>query len=536
MGECLFLARSILLILTATVSGVAALNPSLPSLFIAGDSTAADGIPDAIGWGRPFPTFFDPQKLNIVNAAKGGRSSRTFVTEGLWDRLLADVKPRDYVIIQFGHNDAGEINGTRVARGSLPGLGDETQEIDNQLSSKHETVRTFGWYMRKMIHETRDKGATPIVFSLTVRDIWKDGNVERGSGAYGEWIRELAKTENVAFVDLTNLAADRYESMGEKAVGALFPKDHTNTNDAGAELNAELVIAGLKCMRENAIIRTLSFKGRAIEAAPFRTVALPRLTRPPYSQHDEFMRWLNLPDPAEPGIRSLFLVGDSTVRNGRGDGIDGPGQWGWGDPLTAWFDPTRINVVNRAVGGTGVQSFTEQGYWNLVVAMLKPGDVVIMQFGHNDNGPRPPLHGIGGATETRQRADGTGETEHTWGWYLRKYIADARAKGAIPVVCTLVPRNSWENGRVATQHDSHADWARAVASAENAPLLDLNERIAAVYEQMGELSVSPLFADGKVHTSREGAELNARIVVTALKDLPDNPLTKNLRSVPAKVW
>ncbi|MDE3198593.1 MAG: lysophospholipase, partial [Acidobacteriota bacterium] len=159
---------SLLLTLVAGLEGTAAINPSLPRLFIAGDSTAADGIPNAIGWGRPFPSFFDPQRINIVNEAKGGRSSRTFITEGLWDRLMADVKQGDYVIIQFGHNDGGEINGARIARGSLPGLGEETEEIDNQLTGQHEVVHTFGWYLRKMVRETGEKGATPILFSLTV--------------------------------------------------------------------------------------------------------------------------------------------------------------------------------------------------------------------------------------------------------------------------------------------------------------------------------------------------------------------------------
>src|SRR5215470_14804493 len=118
-----------------------------PSVFIAGDSTAANGMPGAIGWGKPFGALFDASKINVVNRARGGRSSRTFVTEGLWDQLIADVKTGDYVLIQFGHNDGGPINGEKIARGSLPGLGDETQEIDNLLTKQHETVRTFGWYM-----------------------------------------------------------------------------------------------------------------------------------------------------------------------------------------------------------------------------------------------------------------------------------------------------------------------------------------------------------------------------------------------------
>ena len=519
-----------ILVLSAA-SAQAAINSALPSIFIAGDSTAADGTPDAIGWGRPFPQFFDPAKINVVNEARGGRSSRTFVAEGLWDKLLADVKANDYVLIQFGHNDGGDINGATIARGSLPGLGDESQEIDNQVTKQHETVHTFGWYMRKMIADTRQKGATPILFSLTVRNIWTDGRVERGSGKYGEWTRELAKTENVAFVDLTNLVADRYEQMGQAAVTPLFPKDHTHTNETGAELNARSVVAGLKATRENAIIRTFSAAGRAIEIASSTFVALPKLKLPTSSERENFLRWLNLPDPADPTLPDLFLIGDSTVRNGRGDGIDGLGQWGWGDPLTAYFDPTKINVVNRAVGGTGARTFMAQGYWDRVVAMLKPGDIVIMQFGHNDNGPTAPLHGVGDETEDRN-----GVTMHTWGWYMRKYIADARAKGAVPVICTLIPRNIWENGKIARQTDSHADWARAVAKSEAVPLLDLNELIATRYDALGEEATTSLFADKRVHTSKEGAELNAAVVIDALKSLPKNPAAAYLRPKPASVW
>jgi lysophospholipase L1-like esterase len=146
--------------------------------------------------------LFDPAKIEVVNQARGGRSSRTFISEGHWDRLLAELKAGDFVLIQFGHNDGAPINSERLARGSLPGLGDESQEIDNLVTKQHEVVRTFGWYLRKMIADAKEKGARPILLSLTVRNIWKDGQVERGSGRYGHWTRELAK--QASLVDLTN--------------------------------------------------------------------------------------------------------------------------------------------------------------------------------------------------------------------------------------------------------------------------------------------------------------------------------------------
>jgi len=188
-------------------------------------------------------------KVNVLNRARAGRSSRTFITEGLWDNVLSEMKRGDVVLIQFGHNDGAAINDTTRARGSVPGTGEETEEIDNLLTKKHEVVHTYGWYLRKMISETRAKGAVPVLLSLTVRNIWKDGRVERGSGKFGQWAAEVARSQNVEFIDLTKIIADRYEQLGQERVQDLFGPDHTHTSPAGAKLNAELVVTGLKTLK-----------------------------------------------------------------------------------------------------------------------------------------------------------------------------------------------------------------------------------------------------------------------------------------------
>lgn len=248
----------------ATTTEQRAINPKLPTIFVVGDSTANNHANGGLGWGDPFIAFFDANKVNVLNRARGGRSSRTFITEGLWDKVLEDMKRGDYVLLQFGHNDAGAINDATRARGSLPGIGEETQEIDNQLTKQHETVHTFGWYMRKMIEDTKARGATPIVFSLTVRNIWKDGHVERGPGKYGEWSAAIARTQGVRFIDITKLISDRYEQLGEAKVKELFATDHTHTSPAGAELNASLVVMGLRMLKGKPLNRYLSAKGKAI--------------------------------------------------------------------------------------------------------------------------------------------------------------------------------------------------------------------------------------------------------------------------------
>ncbi len=230
-------------------------NPQLPTLYIVGDSTVRNGQGDGRngqwGWGDVIGKYFDPSKINVVNWALGGRSSRTYITEGHWGKVVAALKPGDFVMIQFGHNDGGALDDMSRARGSIKGVGDETQEIDNLLTKKHETVHTYGWYMRKYIADTRAKGATSIVCSLIPRKIWRDGKIVRNSGNYAGWARTVADAEHAPFVDLNNIVADQYDRMGPDAVNPLFGDPHTHTTRAGAELNAKSVIAGLKSLKDD---------------------------------------------------------------------------------------------------------------------------------------------------------------------------------------------------------------------------------------------------------------------------------------------
>jgi rhamnogalacturonan acetylesterase len=223
-------------------------RPARPTLYIIGDSTVKNGTRGQRGWGEVIDPYFDTNRIRIENHAIGGRSSRTFFTEGRWDRVLTNLQPGDFVLIQFGHNDGGAVNDTNRARGSMKGTGDQTQEIDNLLTKKHEVVHTFGWYLRKYVSDAKAKGATPIVCSLVPRKIWKDGKITRGDN-YAKWAEEVARAENVAFVDLREIIARRYDALGTNKVNELFGDDHTHTNAEGAVLNAECVVVGLKALK-----------------------------------------------------------------------------------------------------------------------------------------------------------------------------------------------------------------------------------------------------------------------------------------------
>jgi lysophospholipase L1-like esterase len=241
-------------------------NPKLPTLFAIGDSTVRNGHGDGgsgqWGWGDLLPDLFDASKINVVNRAVGGLSSRTFLTFGDWDRVLAMLKTGDFVIMQFGHNDAGPLDDKLRARGTLAGVGDETRDIDNPLSMQRETVHTYGWYLKKFIADAKAHGATPIVCSPVPRKTWKDGKIVRVSATYQKWAAEVAASEGVAFVDLNEIIAARYDAMGPEKVEALFADAGTHTTRAGAELNAECVVAGLKALKKDPLEGYFAAKGR----------------------------------------------------------------------------------------------------------------------------------------------------------------------------------------------------------------------------------------------------------------------------------
>ena len=241
---------------------------------------------------------------------------------------------------------------------------------------------------------------------------------------------------------------------------------------------------------------------------------------------------IGLKPPANLKLPTLFLVGDSTVRNGHADGAGG--QWGWGEPLVDLFDTSKINVDNRAIGGRSSRSYIMEDEWNETLAFVKPGDVILFQWGHNDNGPlddparaRGTLKGTGDETkEVDNPILKIHETVHTYGWYLRKYVEDAKAKGAIPIICSPIPRKTWKDGKIVRNADSYGGWARQVAEQEHVGFINLNEIIAQRYDALGQAAVEPLFADPNTHTSRTGAELNADAVVAGLKALPNDPVAK----------
>ena len=141
-----------------------------PTLFLIGDSTVKNGTKGQVGWGTPIAKWFAASQVSVQNRALGGRSSRTFLTEGLWDKVLADIKPGDVVLMQFGHNDGGGLKDPK-GRASIKGTGDETAEATDPKTGQPVTVHSYGWYLRRYIADTKAKGAIPVVLSPIPRNI-----------------------------------------------------------------------------------------------------------------------------------------------------------------------------------------------------------------------------------------------------------------------------------------------------------------------------------------------------------------------------
>ena len=227
-------------------------------------------------------------------------------------------------------------------------------------------------------------------------------------------------------------------------------------------------------------------------------------------------------------LPTFHIVGDSTVKSGG----TGAGLWGWGERIQPFFDTNKINVVNHAIGGRSARTFYTEGRWQKVADALKPGDFVIIQFGHNDQGRigdpamkgRPDGKGIGDETVEDAKPDGTKELVHTFGWYMAKFTTDAQAKKAAVILVSPIPhKQRWETGR---DFENIALWDAEVAQAHGALYFDLTMVITDGYKKEGADKVAAFFADKGTHTSDLGAQFNAARVIAGLKSLPNDPLEK----------
>ena len=209
-------------------------------IFLAGDSTMSIKDPRAYpetGWGMPFVHFWDTT-VSIVNRARNGRSTKTFIQEGIWQSIINEANEGDYVLIQFGHNDESA-----------------------EKKERYTTPDSFKLNLIRFITETRNKKATPILISpVSRRRFDKDGQIMETHKQYSPLVKEVAEQTGTIFIDLDTQSRALYQQFGPEPSRWLFLQlkpgehpnypdgrdDNTHFNELGARLIAQIVLSELR--------------------------------------------------------------------------------------------------------------------------------------------------------------------------------------------------------------------------------------------------------------------------------------------------
>jgi lysophospholipase L1-like esterase len=371
-------------------------------------------------------------QVDCVNMAKGGASTKTFRDQGLWERSL-QTKP-DYMLIQFGHNDL-------ESKDHLP---------------RQTTMAEYEANLRRYVEEARAAGIKPILITpLTRRYFEADGKIHSDLTAHAETMKRVAAQIKVPVIDLHQDSIAYLDRIGEKDGNTLaitkkdddgktiFDKTHLDWK--GSYVFGRIVAVDM---------------GKAVpELAKY--VKPEAATLPP-----EGAKAMNV---IQGGPVKIVLVGDSTVNAGGG----------WGKGFCAIMTPD-VTCINEALNGRSSKSFIDEGAWKK--ALDDHGDYYLIQFGHND------MKGKGPERET--------DPETTYAANIRRYIHDARAIGAIPVVVTSLSRRNYRNGILAQDLKDYSAAAKRVGMEENVTVIDLNAMSVKLLEGMTQAQADEFNATG----------------------------------------
>ncbi len=498
-----------------------------PVLFLVGNSTMrtgtlGNGNNGQWGWGFYAHEYYDENKITVENHALGGTSPRTFYTM-LWQPVLEAVKKGDYVFLELGHNDNGPIDSIRARSSYRPDGKLEVKEdsisIYNKVTRKQETVYTFGGYMRRFINEIRAKGATPILFTLTPRNDYEADNpkrIQRKLSDFTPAIFAIGKETNTPIIDLNDISATKLEQYGPWKANYHFYLDKIHSSAYGARMNAASAAEGILASNDPQVA--------------FLKLCLNDRVNPKRCDQNR-----------QQGKPMVFLCGDSTGKN---EDSNPDGMWGWGSQGYTVFDANKCVFQNQAKAGRSTRTYIDEGRWDEVYNSLQKGDVVLIQFGHND---------IGGIKDGKERgviasakdscavyrmeSSGIYQVIYSYGWYLKKMIRDTQEKGAIPVLLSLTPRNEWHEGNghsrgfiypvkektgksyIERRNETYGSWCRTVARETGCEFVDIHNITANALDKMGPKKAASYFKNDHTHTSLKGAQLNAQSLAKGLRDI-----------------
>jgi lysophospholipase L1-like esterase len=405
-------------------------------------------------------------KADCINMAKGGASTKTFREQGLWERSL-QTKP-DYMLIQFGHNDM------------------ESKDHN----PRQTTMAEYEANLRRYIDEARAAGIKPVfVTPLTRRYFEADGKIHSDLAAHSETMKKVAAEMKVPLIDLQHDSIAYLDSVGEQEGNTLaitkkdddgktiFDKTHLNWK--GSYIFGRIVAVDM---------------GKAVPALA-KYVRPQAATLPP-----EGVKAMKI---IEGGPVKIVLVGDSTVN----------AEGGWGKGFCAIMTPN-VTCINDALNGRSSRSFIDEGAW--AKALADKGDYYLIQFGHND------MKGKGPERET--------DPETTYATNIRRYIRDARAIGAVPVVVTSLSRRNYKGGVLVQDLKDYSAAAKRVGMEENVTVIDLNAMSTKLLEGMTQEQADQFDATGhedqraenkksttdRTHLNPKGQALFGRMVADTL--------------------
>lgn len=233
--------------------------PPKPVFYLVGDSTTNNPNPPWCSWGQVVFNYFDTTRISVANRAIAGRSTRQFINEGRWTKIMSTLKTGDFVIVEFGHNEGGKPDTSKTGRRAvLKGVGDDSVIVN--YDSGTEVVHTYGWYLRKFASDAKAKGATVMIASMVAGNSFKDGKVSRADATYGGWAKQAAQQAGAYFIDANNIIGDKLEKMGPEIVKNFYPYDGVHTNAEGAGVNAGAIITGIKRDSTNGLNKYLAFR------------------------------------------------------------------------------------------------------------------------------------------------------------------------------------------------------------------------------------------------------------------------------------
>lgn len=230
-------------LILALLSTVIFINAMVPDkrikIYMIGDSTMANKVPGVYpetGWGQVFNEYFN-KEIVVDNRAQNGKSTKSFIAEKRWDKIMDSLKAGDYVFIEFGHNDE---------KVDKPGVG--------------ATLDEYRANLLRFVTEARSKQAIPVLMTPIMRRSFYKGLFHDTHGAYPDAVRALAKENNVAFIDMHKKSEKVLIDLGDEPTKKLFNwadsgayagfpkgvKDNTHLNPVGAHRMAELAVEGIR--------------------------------------------------------------------------------------------------------------------------------------------------------------------------------------------------------------------------------------------------------------------------------------------------